>query len=83
MYGILQETSGHLIVLKAMRTLYAGTARRTAQVRHLLRTPEVIARTWAAAKNEVAPRRSRGKRSILHPYERTRRSTVRTSPGVR
>ena len=25
-----------------------------AQVRHLLRTPEVIARTWAAAKSELA-----------------------------
>jgi hypothetical protein len=24
-----------------------------AQVRHLLRTPEIIARTWAAAKNEL------------------------------
>ena len=24
-----------------------------AQVRHLLRTPEIIARTWAAARNEV------------------------------
>src|SRR6266511_1555673 len=24
-----------------------------AQVRHLLRTPEIIARTWAAAKHEV------------------------------
>jgi hypothetical protein len=27
-----------------------------AQVRHLLRTPEVIARTWATAKNEVPER---------------------------
>ena len=28
-----------------------------AQVRHLLRTPEIIAWTWAAARNEVVPER--------------------------
>ena len=50
-----------------------------AQVRHLLRTPEIIARTWAAAKregDEAIP-----EREVVETHHRARAAVGRAVPG--